>query len=267
MAIPYVLVDKNEFDKYSEIRQDDDEDLTLPKNKTLEAETGTNSLHGKKSGNVISNRDTQELSESDDNSASDSEYDSESSIGETITDYYDNFKILRNFNEEELTLIRPILNKIYKKKVDILDIDKNSGEIIVQGEKIKGSNIVNLLKHTNTRVIGLKGVWDFYEALARLNVNASYIKNPTAKGIIQAVKIDRADSCNNPKKSVETVSENFVEVEGKGEDKRKEKAFSKRKSNLETDNETSVSKDKPKKAKNDTEPTFVENLFSEWLSA
>ena len=82
------------------------------------------------------------------------------------------------------TYIKPILEKLERYE-DILNWDKDTGEIIFENKLISGSNIVELLKDSLSGGLHPKGKMEFYLGLGMINLKAKYIKDRRNKYLLK----------------------------------------------------------------------------------
>ena len=109
-------------------------------------------------------------------------------IVKCITLHYDEYGIMEikeMFDDlSDWTYVEPILEKLERYE-DILNWDKDTGEILFQNKLILGSNIVELLKNSLSRGLHPKGKTDFYLGLGMINLKAKYIKDAQNKYLLQ----------------------------------------------------------------------------------
>ena len=80
--------------------------------------------------------------------------------------------------------IEPILEKLERYE-DILNWDKDTGEIIFENKLILGSNIVEFLKDSLSGGLHPKGKTEFYLGLGMINLKAKYIKDGRNKYMLK----------------------------------------------------------------------------------
>ena len=99
-------------------------------------------------------------------------------------DEYDIDDVKEMFDSCDLVYVEPILEKLERYE-DILNWDKETGEILFQKKLILGSNIVELLRDSLSGGLYPKGKIDFYLGLGLINLKAKYIKNVKNKHLLQ----------------------------------------------------------------------------------
>lgn len=114
---------------------------------------------------------------------------------------YDVADILQSFTTSELPYIRPIL-KLMEDQPLVLDWDKQTGEIVFQGEDVTHSNIVELLKDTLTAKLHPTGKMEFYRGLDIMGVKLSTVKHPKNKALLAVIKGDRDVKLKQSKRKV-----------------------------------------------------------------
>ena len=88
------------------------------------------------------------------------------------------------FDSCDLGYVEPILEKLERYE-DILNWDKETGEILFEKKLISGSNIVELLRDSLNGGLHPKGKTDFYLGLGLINLKTKYIKNVKNKHLLQ----------------------------------------------------------------------------------
>ena len=114
---------------------------------------------------------------------------------------YDVADILQSFTSSELPYIRPIL-KLMEDQPLVLDWNKQTGEIVFQGEDVTHSNIVELLKDTLTAKLHPTGKMEFYRGLDIMGVKLSTVKHPKNKALLAVIKGDRDVKLKQSKRKV-----------------------------------------------------------------
>ena len=100
-------------------------------------------------------------------------------------DEYGIMEIKEMFDDpSDWTYIEPILEKLERYE-DILNWDKDTGEIIFENKLISGSNIVELLKDSLSGGLHPKGKTEFYLGLGMINLKAKYIKDGKNKYLLK----------------------------------------------------------------------------------
>ena len=100
-------------------------------------------------------------------------------------DEYGIMEIKEMFDDpSDWTYIEPILEKLERYE-DILNWDKDTGEILFQNKLILGSNIVELLKDSLSRGLHPKGKTEFYLGPFMINLKAKYIKDGRNKYLLK----------------------------------------------------------------------------------
>ena len=100
-------------------------------------------------------------------------------------DEYGIMEIKEMFDDpSDWTYVEQILEKLERYE-DILNWDKDTGEILFQNKLISGSNIVELLKDSLSGGLHPKGKTNFYLGLGMINLKAKHIKDAKNKYLLQ----------------------------------------------------------------------------------
>ena len=94
--------------------------------------------------------------------------------------------IISKFEDYELEFLSPILCIINHQ--EIMTWDKKSGEICYNNCRIRGSNIIELLKCIYEGNFRAVGIVQFYRGLNFLKVPEKYFQHPRMKEILKTLK-------------------------------------------------------------------------------
>ena len=95
--------------------------------------------------------------------------------------------IISTFEVNDLEFLSPIL-WIMNQRQEIMTWDKKSGEIVYMQHRIRGSNIIKLLKTTCAGQMNALGIVQFCRGLIILNVPKKCIQNPKMKQTLESLK-------------------------------------------------------------------------------
>ena len=95
--------------------------------------------------------------------------------------------IISTFEVNHLEFLSPIL-WIMNQPQEIMTWNKKSGEIVYMQHRIRGSNIIKLLKTTCAGQMNALGIVQFCRGLIILNVPKKCIQNPKMKQTLESLK-------------------------------------------------------------------------------
>ena len=99
------------------------------------------------------------------------------------------------FEVNDLEFLSPIL-WIMNQPQEIMTWDKKSGEIVYMQKRIRGSNIIKLLKTTCAEQMNALGIVQFCRGLIILNIPKKCIQNPKMKQTLESLLYVETTSSN-----------------------------------------------------------------------
>lgn len=212
MATEYILVAKHKYEKLEIDAKNNEMGEFLSQRPEKEIDSSGNNQNDGHQLSTTNGKESTSTTTDDDGDVSEHDTkhrDEDSPQGEDLEkgksdmdyDFGDN-DVLDSFSEKELQYVEPII-LLMKKEETVMTWNKNTGEIILLGNAVDGSNVIELLKDTLTGQLHPAGKMEFLRGLDLLKVNMKCLKNTKYKNLLRAIKGNSREQPTIKKKIVE----------------------------------------------------------------